>query len=255
MLGRLGIWIDRLDKCGSWEDVVTQACKSGISWIVIKAGDAYRNNQFGSDVIADRLAYAHSSGLEVFTWNNSRPQTWTAEVHMIEKLSKEGVDGHIIVPSNAWQGQSIEAARFTSSVKRKVHDSFVGFSVEVSHANSFPVDQFLVELDGFYPVLNGELKSSLDAMTKLTSGIGKRNIAAVKPVFPVIGTRGPEELSKALNAFEGVPVSLGSWEQLKDTNVFAFLERLQNEGLLTLDVAEVEIEKDEQSPDTTQDDE
>jgi len=245
MLGRLGIWIDRLDKCGTWESVVKQACKSGISWIAIKAGDAYRNNQLQSDTFVKQLDYAHKSGLEVLTWHKSRPQTWTAEVHLIQSLFKDGTNGHIVVPSVAWQGQSMEAARFVEAIKKKVVDGFVGFSVDAAHANSYPLDQFLTDLDGFYPVLRGDLKTSIDMMTKVTSAIGKRTPGAVKPMYPVLSTRGPAELSQAMNAFDGMPISLNSWEEVQgaDTNIFPFLTKLNEQGLITLDVAE--------EPDTT----
>lgn len=249
MLGRLGIWVERLDKCGTWEKVVEQACKSGISWIVIKAGDAYRNNQFRTEQAAKFIDYAHKSGMQVYSWHQSRPHMWTAEVHMIDTLLKEGVDGHIIVPSAAWQNQDAEASKFMKALRKKT-SGFVAYSAPLNQSGSLPLETFGKSLDAFMPVLHGDLKASLDSLSKTTTRLSKANPDAIKPVYPVLSTRGPEELTKAMAALDSVPISLSSWEESAQEAVFVFplLQRLNEKGLITL---EIEPDEEESSDDET----
>lgn len=240
MLGRLGIWVERLDKCGTWERAVEQACKSGISWLVIKAGDAYRNNQFNKSNAVKYIDYAHRSGLQVLSWHNSRPNMWTAEVHLVDSLFKDGVDGHIIVPSYSWLGNDREASKFMSSLRRKTK-GFIAYSMPVNQASALPIECFGKELDAFMPVLKGELKGSIDQMSKVSADLSKRSPEAVKPIYPVISTRGPQELTKAMIAFGGMPLSLSSWEESSKDDVFVFplLQKLNEKGLITLETEPV----------------
>lgn len=238
MFGRLGCWVENVNKFGSLEHLLERAHATGCTWLVIKAGDAYRNNQFRSDVLEKFLDQAHLLKINVLSYHVSRPEMWTAEVHLISSLFKDGVDGHCIVPSVGWHRRVNEAARFVDRIKSKIEGS-VSYSLPVESVFDYPVEKFAKGLDKFMPRLS-ESESSLVSFSKMMEKMQKIDSSFINPidsVIPVVSPMGPQQMTELMAHFSAVPISLSSGEKYlaQGTVMSSLLNELNARGLIAFE--------------------
>lgn len=252
----IGIFIWKISACekGSWEAIVQKAVESGVYWVAVKSGDAYRNNQWSSKIAPDMIKLAHDAGLKVLTWNYSKPTTWAPEIHHISSLYEEGVDGHIINAEDEWEGYQKDAEIFLASLRKKIGtDKFLAYSTFAFYNfhGTFPYGQFGRYCDAVMPQLywteqNQPYAQSAELMDKAFKDMAKAHTDAVKPVYPVGSAYGKgyrdtkglfstEDMRAFLKRYRGSYPSLYAWDGASE-KVFQTLGEMADLGELDQDV-------------------
>lgn len=254
-LDGIGFFICKIAACegGSWETIVKKASDAGTSWLAVKSGDAYRNNQWGSKIAPDMIKQAHDAGLAILTWNYSKPTTWAAEVHHIYSLYEEGVDGHIIYAEAEWEGFGKDADSFLASLRRKIGASkFLGYST-FAHYNfhgTFPYGQFGRYCDAAFPRLywteqNQPMAQTADLMDKGMADMARAYNDAVKPIYPIGSAVGKgyrdirslfdvDDMRAFLKRYRGAYPSLYCWDGTQP-KVFETISEMYDLGDLDQD--------------------
>jgi hypothetical protein len=232
-LDGIGLFIWKISACesGSWEAIVKKASLAGVSWLAVKSGDAYRNNQWSSKIAPDMIKQAHDAGLLVLTWNYSKPTTWAPETHHIHSLFEEGVDGHIIDGESEWEGFQSDAELYLSQLRKKIgKDKFLGYSTFAFYNfhGTFPYGQFGRYCDAVFPQLywteqNQPMLQAADLMDKGMKDMAKAYTDAVKPIYPIGSAYGKgyhnvkglfstEDMRTFIKRYRGSYPSLYAWD-------------------------------------------
>lgn len=230
----LGIWIWQLSHCDNGDvNKILERCKScGIKWIGIKSGDGQLISKL-EQVISDLIAPMHAQGIKVYTWNYSKPSTWVEEIVQIKKVFELGVDGHIIDAEIEWQNEPNNkalATKFLTTLREAVGDVFIAHSpfAVVNYHSTFPYAEFGKYCDAVMPQVywtefNWDMQKSVSMTDSSWNLFNINNPGSVKPVWPigvtygkgypgVQGTLNQEEIVKFLKHYNGMPVSLYSYD-------------------------------------------
>lgn len=260
------MWIWRFSSCemGALDVIVDTAMSSNISWIAIKSGDAYRNNQWNSRYAEDAVKKFHDAGIQVYTWNHSKPSTWAAEVKQIASCFDDGADGHIINAESEWNGMSAEAGRFLKALRKQVGaDKFLAHApLPLYNFNSsFPYAEFGKHVDAVMPQAywteqNKQMNEFCDVMDRSFADFAKKYPEAVKPICPIGVTYGRGHVTKKvpglfsaddmeafLKRYEDSSPSLYTWDAAFPT-AFAKLQAMRTAELNSEPDEHVEIEAD-----------
>lgn len=151
MISGIGVWIEKLEKAdrADIEHIVHNAVATGCSWIAVHCGYAY-NSPIWDEKCKEFSRRCKEAEIKLFTWNTSKPATWTQQVHLVKNQFDCGVDGHIVRPTVEWHGRAQDASAFMKQIRSLVGTGFY-LGVVVSHNHKahsqFPYQQFSKDAD------------------------------------------------------------------------------------------------------------
>lgn len=234
----IGIWIWKISQCegGDWNKIINRCKTSGVRWIAIKSGDAYRNKQFDTKTAKYIIDICHKNDLLVYTWNYSKPITWREEIIQIKSLFDDGIDGHIIDAEAEWQmdknNKSI-ANQFLTELRGSVGDVFIAHSPFpiIEYHSSFPYSEFGKYCDAIMPQsywteINWTCQKTLDKTDSSWAIFNDKHSDVAKPVYPIGVTYGKgypkvpgelkrEDIKMFIERYPDLPISFYSYDAAK----------------------------------------
>ena len=248
MLDGIGIFLQRLKNCeqGDVDTVISRADQVGLTWLAVKSGSAYRDNQWTPAIAKDFITRCHDTGIQVLTWHVSRPDTAAAEIQHILGSFEDGVDGHIVNAESAWDGRDEEAELFMSRLRSKLGaDKFLAhmpFAIASRHRN-FPYAEFGKYCDAVMPQCSWvemglSMTEAADAMDKGFAALAKSSPESVKPIYPAGSSSGSgfttDDMAAFIKRYRGCYPSLNRYDGTAP-ETFEALRKLYDAGELDQD--------------------
>jgi hypothetical protein len=225
----LAIWIWELDKCegGNLAAIVAKARVSGVSSVIVKAGEEAANGQ----VTAALVATFRTAGIEPAIWWYCRPKDFDAQLGMLKALQDRcGVTGFVMDAEAEWDTPDNRpaATQFAARLRAELGpDAWLAdapWSRPVKHGGFFPYAQFGAVMNARMPQFYWELAKPEEATPFLADcDLEWQQTAPGQSVCPALCTVNEDgtkhapvsELAAALDRYAARPlVSIWSWQHL-----------------------------------------